>query len=90
MVHSIVLKFEKIWLSGTLIIIWKPKVWWMDEQKDGRTDMRILIYPRLSSSGGINIPPILVERGYKKNEKHRPHQKPRANQQTFMIDWNKL
>ena len=25
MVHSIVLKFEKIWLSHTLNIIWKPK-----------------------------------------------------------------
>jgi hypothetical protein len=49
MVHSIVLKFEKIWLSGTLIIIWKPKV------TDGRTDMRIPIYSRLSSSGGIII-----------------------------------
>jgi hypothetical protein len=27
MVHSNVWKFEKIWLSGTLIIIRKPKVW---------------------------------------------------------------
>jgi len=26
MVHSIVLKFEKIWLSGTLIIIRKQKM----------------------------------------------------------------
>jgi len=39
MVHSIVLKFEKIWLSGTLIIIRKPSV------TDGRTDMRIPISP---------------------------------------------
>jgi hypothetical protein len=37
MVHSNVWKFEKIWLSGTLIIIRKPKVW--------RTDMRIPINP---------------------------------------------
>ena len=48
MVHSNVWKFEKIWLSGTLIIIRKPKVW----RTDGRMDMRIPIYPRLSSSGG--------------------------------------
>jgi hypothetical protein len=34
MVHSNVWKFEKIWLSGTLIIIRKPKVWWMDGQED--------------------------------------------------------
>jgi hypothetical protein len=33
MVHSNVWKYEKIWLSGTLIIIRKPKVWWTD----GRT-----------------------------------------------------
>jgi hypothetical protein len=26
MVHSIMLKFEKIWFSGTLIIIREPKV----------------------------------------------------------------
>jgi hypothetical protein len=45
MVHNNVWKFEKIWLSGTLIIIRKPKVW--------RTDMRIPIYPWLSSSWGI-------------------------------------
>ena len=36
-VHSNVWKFEKIWLSSTLIIIWKPKMW--------RMDMRIPIYP---------------------------------------------
>jgi len=47
MVYSIVLKFEKIWLSGTLITIRKPKGW--------QTDMRIPIYPRLSSSRGIQI-----------------------------------
>jgi len=34
-------------LSGTLINIRKPKVW--------RTDMRIPIYPWLSSSGGIKM-----------------------------------
>ena len=45
MVYSNVWKFEKIWLSGTLIIIRKPKVW--------RTDVRIPIYHRLSSSGSI-------------------------------------
>ena len=45
MIHSIVLKFEKIWLSGTLIP-WNQKC-------NGRTDMRIPIYPLLSSSGGI-------------------------------------
>ena len=33
MVHSNVWKFEKIWLSSTLIIIRKPKVW----RTDGRT-----------------------------------------------------
>ena len=97
MVYSIVLKFEKIWLSGTLNIIRKPKkghnsgtvnvkytvieltciLWYTaiceslkrfgcavlnyyPETKsvtDGRTDMRIPIYPRLSSIvvGKINI-----------------------------------
>jgi hypothetical protein len=40
-------EFEKIWLSGTLIIIRKPKVW--------RTDMRIPIYSWLSSSGDIRF-----------------------------------
>jgi len=49
MVHSNVSKFEKICLSGTLIIIRKPKVW----RTNRRTDMRIPIYPRLSSSVGI-------------------------------------
>ena len=34
MVHSNVWKFEKIWLSGTLIIIRKPKVWWTDRHED--------------------------------------------------------
>jgi hypothetical protein len=34
MVHSNVWKFEKIWLSGTLIIIRKPKVWRMDGHED--------------------------------------------------------
>jgi hypothetical protein len=51
MVHSIVLKFEKIWLSGTLIIIRKPKVWRTDERKDGHEDSY--------------IPPTIVEGGYK-------------------------
>jgi hypothetical protein len=45
MVHRNVWNFEKIWLIGTLIIIRKPKVW--------RTDMRIPLYLRLSSIGGI-------------------------------------
>ena len=49
MVHSIVLKFEKIWLNGTLIIIRKPKVWRTNEHEDP------YIPPRLSSSGGIKI-----------------------------------
>jgi len=35
MVYSIVLKFEKIWLSGTLITIRKPKGWRMDRQTWG-------------------------------------------------------
>ena len=34
MVHSNVWKFDKIWLSGTLIIFRKPKVWWTDEHED--------------------------------------------------------
>ena len=34
MVKSNVLKFEKIWLSGTLIIIQKPKVWRPDGHED--------------------------------------------------------
>jgi hypothetical protein len=34
MVHSNVRKFEKILLSGTLIIIRKPKVWRMDGYED--------------------------------------------------------
>jgi len=46
MVYSIVLKFEKIWLSGTLIIIRKPKVWQTDERTWGS-----LYTPRLSPSG---------------------------------------
>jgi hypothetical protein len=33
-VHSNVRKFEKIWLSGTLINIQKPKVWQTDELMD--------------------------------------------------------
>ena len=51
MVHSIVLKFEKIWLSITLIIIRKPKVWRMD----GRTDRHEDPY----------IPPDSRRAGYK-------------------------
>ena len=50
MVHSIVLKFEKIWLCSTLIIIRNEKC---DGRMNWRTDMRIPIYPQLSSSGGI-------------------------------------
>ena len=34
MVHRNVWKFEKIWLSGTLIIIWKPKVGRTDDHED--------------------------------------------------------
>jgi hypothetical protein len=34
MVHSNVWKFENIWLSGTLIIIRKPNVWWTDGHDD--------------------------------------------------------
>jgi hypothetical protein len=34
MVHSNVWKLEKIWLSGTLIIIRKPKVWRTNEHED--------------------------------------------------------
>jgi hypothetical protein len=34
MIHSNVWKFEKIWLSSTLIIIRKPKVWWTDGHED--------------------------------------------------------
>ena len=53
MVYSIVLKFEKIWLSDTLII--KSKVWWtdgrMDGRQDGRMDMRIPIYPDSCPAG---------------------------------------
>jgi hypothetical protein len=57
MVYSIVLKFEKIWLSDTLIIIRKPNVWRTDGWTDGHDD------PFIS--------PTLVERGYnKKNTKH--------------------
>jgi len=51
MVHSNVWKFQKIWLSGSLIIIRKPKVW----RTNGQTDMRIPIYPRLSSIGDIKM-----------------------------------
>ena len=47
MVHSIVLKFEKIWLSGTLIIIRKPKVWWTDRHGDP------YIHPLLFMRGGV-------------------------------------
>ena len=46
MVHSNVWKFEKIWLSGTLIIIRKLKVWRTNGHEDPYK-------PRLSSSGGI-------------------------------------
>ena len=49
MIHRIVLKFEKIWLSHTLKIIRKRNVW----RTDGRTDTKIPICPRLSSSGGM-------------------------------------
>jgi hypothetical protein len=48
MVHSNVWKFDKIWLSSTLIIIRKPKVWWTDRHGDP-----YIPPPRLSSSGGI-------------------------------------
>jgi hypothetical protein len=48
MVHSIVSKFEKIWLSGTLIIIRKSSV--MDGRTNGHEDPY--------------IPLTLVERGY--------------------------
>ena len=34
MVHNNVWKFEKIWLSGTLIITRKPKVWRTDGHED--------------------------------------------------------
>jgi hypothetical protein len=34
MLHSNVWKFENIWLSGTLIIIRKPKVWRTDGHED--------------------------------------------------------
>jgi hypothetical protein len=47
MVHNIVLKFEKILLSGTLIIIRKRKVWRTDERT-----WESLYTPRLSSSVG--------------------------------------
>jgi hypothetical protein len=50
MVHSNVWKLEKIWLSGTLIIIRKPKVWRADGHEDPYYGY---------------IPPTLVERGYK-------------------------
>jgi hypothetical protein len=42
MVHSNVWKFEKIWLSGILIIIRKPKVWRTDGHED---PLDITIYP---------------------------------------------
>jgi hypothetical protein len=54
MVHSNVWNFEKIWLSGILIIIRKPKVWWTE----GRTDERIwgsLYTPNSRRAGGIII-----------------------------------
>jgi hypothetical protein len=54
MVHSIVLKFEKIWLSGTLIIIRKPKVW----RTDGHEDPYIppnLVDREYNSSENVNI-----------------------------------
>jgi hypothetical protein len=49
MVHSIILKFEKIWLSSTLIILYG------NQKCDGRTDERIPIYRRHSSSGGMEV-----------------------------------
>jgi hypothetical protein len=42
MIYSIVLEFDNIWLSGTLIIIRKPQVWRTDGRTNGRTDMRIV------------------------------------------------
>jgi DNA modification methylase len=40
MVHSIVLKFEKIWLSGTLNIIRKPKKSLFSKRKRAITQER--------------------------------------------------
>ena len=58
MVHSIVLKFEKIWLSRTLIIIRKPSV--MDEPTDEHEDPYI---PLTLVERGIKSPYFLREKG---------------------------
>jgi hypothetical protein len=49
MVHSNVWKFEKIWLSSTLIIIRKPKVWRTDGRTNVHEDPYIPPPPRLSA-----------------------------------------
>ena len=79
MVHSIVLKFEKIWLSGTLIIIRKPKVWRTDGRTNGHDDPY--------------IHPTLVERGYKKGIKKNIWNEHiiliiEQNRTEFLLVWN--
>jgi hypothetical protein len=42
MVHSIVLKFENVWLSYTLNIIWKPKKSLFSKRKRAKTQERYM------------------------------------------------
>jgi hypothetical protein len=54
MVHGNVWKLEKIWLSGTLIIIRKPKVWRTDGRTDGQTE-------KGHNSGTVNVKYTVIE-----------------------------